>query len=99
MRLRRCRGQSWRAYSDLGLWTGDLGLTIVLVLVRDDELVKADLALSRVADVLQELLHQAAEAGLSHRIEIVLSVAAGLNQSGDPQQGQVMADSRLALAE
>src|SRR5580692_11610379 len=70
-----------------------------LVFVRDHELVEADLPLLGVAHALKELLHQAAKSRLPHRIEVVLSVAASFDQSGHPQQGQVMADRRLALAQ
>src|SRR5580704_3101121 len=70
-----------------------------LLFVRDDELVEANHAFSRFAHAVKQLFHQAAEPRLANGIVVMLPVAAGLDQTGDAEQGEVMADSRLALAE
>src|SRR5579862_5537931 len=70
----------------------------LVLFVRDYELVEAKLVFARIADALEQLFHQAAEAGLADGIIVVLAVAPRLDQAGHPQQGQVMADGRLALS-
>jgi len=70
-----------------------------LLFVRDDELVEADLAFSWFAHAVEQLLHQTAETRLADGIVVMLAVASRLDQTGDAEQRQVMADGRLTLAE
>lgn len=68
-----------------------------LAFVGQDEVVEANFVPICVAHALKQLFHQPMEMLLSHGIVIVLSVAPRLDQPGHSQQGEMVADSRLAL--
>lgn len=63
----------------------------------DGELVESKFGLAGVGNVLEQLRDNAVEVSLADRIEVVLAVSAATDQACLTQQGQVMADSRLAL--
>lgn len=67
--------------------------------VREREVVEADFVGLRSDQTAEQLGDQTAEMITTDGVEVVLSVAAGFNETGDAKESEVVADGRLALTE
>jgi len=74
-------------------------LTNSLFVLGHNEVLKAEFVALWIADRCEKLTHKLMKMLFANRIKIVLAVASGFDDPGNPQQGQVMADGWLALAQ
>lgn len=70
-----------------------------LFVLGNNEVLEAEFITLGVADRGEQLADQLMEMLFTNRVKVVLAVATWLNDAGDAEQGQVMADGRLALAQ
>ena len=87
--MRHVHGRSVRAAGD----------SIELFVLGDDEVLEPELVAVPIADRGKQFTNELVEMLFTNRIEIVLAVAAWLNDASDAEQSQVMTDGRLALAQ
>ena len=70
-----------------------------LLVLRQHEILEADVVLFHLGDALEEFTHDAMEVLRADGVEIVLAIATGFDKAGDSQQREVVADRGLALVE